>query len=78
MRSKLLRRFGHVAAGSLLAFAAVVGCTQAGPPTTVIFDMDTPRHQPATMGEDKRPIGTIEAAPGKFGGACRFSFAEGA
>ena len=40
----------------------------------VLFDMDTPRHRPTTMGEDKRPIGSVEVVPGKFGGACLFRF----
>jgi lysophospholipase L1-like esterase len=74
MVSKPLRYFAWVAVVLLLG-ASAIGCAQAG---SVIFDMDTPRHQPTTMGEDKHPIGTVEAVPGKVGGACRFSFIEGA
>ncbi len=63
----------------LAALVTAPGCTQAGETAaTLILDMDTVRHQPTTMGDDKRPIGTVEAVPGRFGGACRFSFVEGA
>ena len=44
----------------------------------VVFDMDQARHRPTTAGPEKRPIGTVEVVPGKFGGACRFRFDEGA
>ena len=37
-----------------------------------------PRHRPTTFGSDKQPVGTVGTVPGKFGDACRFSFAENA
>jgi lysophospholipase L1-like esterase len=67
-----LTRF--VTAAALLLLLSGVG-RQAG--AQVIFDMDTARHQPGTFGDDKRPVGTVEVVPGKFGNACRFSFVEG-
>ena len=68
-----------VGAATLLASLAAAGGTQiAEPAATVLFDMDTARHQPTMMGDDKQPIGTVDLVPGKFGGACRFSFVEGA
>ena len=42
--------------------------------TSVLFDMDTIRHQPGTVGGQKAPIGTVELVEGKAGKACRFSF----
>lgn len=41
-----------------------------------ILDMDTIAHTPDTFGEDPTPAGTVELVEGKFGRACRFSFAE--
>jgi len=72
MGSQSLKQAAWVAI--VLLAAATTVCAQG----TVIFDMDTPRHQPTTAGEDKHPIGTVEAVPGKLGGACRFSFIDGA
>jgi len=50
------------------------------PGSTVIFDMDAIRHR-AIEKEDKDkkkvPVGTVELVDGKFGKACKFSFAEG-
>jgi len=48
------------------------------PSAAILFDMDQARHRPTTAGPEKRPIGTVEVVPGKFGGACRFRFNEGA
>lgn len=45
---------------------------------TVIMDMDTARHQPLPFGKDKTPAGTVEVVDGKFGKACKFTFAAGA
>lgn len=61
--------------GWLAVLLLASGCTAQ---QTVILDMDTPVHQPGTFGDDKAPVGTIEAVPGKFGQACKFSFVEGA
>jgi len=44
----------------------------------VIFNMDTARHRPGVMGKEKKPVGTVEVVPGKFGGACKFNFVENA
>ena len=41
---------------------------------SVLFDMDTIRHQPGTVGAQKAPIGTVELVEGKVGRACRFNF----
>lgn len=43
---------------------------------SVLFDMDTIRHQPGEVaqGEKKTPIGTVELVDGKFNKAVRFSF----
>jgi lysophospholipase L1-like esterase len=45
---------------------------------TVIFDMDTAVHKPTLMGMSKTPAGIIEVVDGKFGKACKFSFAADA
>ena len=63
-----------------LLFSAVLGIAwpRAGAeesPPTVIMDMDTVRHQPGTFGKDKTPAGTVELVEGKFGKACKFTFA---
>ena len=67
---------------SLLIATLLLGLSQvvsAEPPSpAVIFDMDTARHRPTTSGPEKRPIGAVEVVPGKFAGACRFCFDEGA
>jgi lysophospholipase L1-like esterase len=43
-----------------------------------IMDMDTVKHKPTEVGEDKKAAGTVELAPGKIGQACRFSFIDDA
>jgi lysophospholipase L1-like esterase len=70
MRTPLLRLALLVVVGPIAGH----GYAQDG---TVIFDMDTVRHQPTTAGGDQHPIGTAEAVAGQVGGACRFTFAEG-
>ncbi|MBN2476792.1 MAG: heparinase II/III family protein [Pirellulales bacterium] len=65
---------------------AVCGAVLAPPPpawaedslATILFDMDTVRHQPTTGGEGKTPIGAVELVPGKVGQACQFTFHDGA
>ncbi len=44
----------------------------------VLLDMDTIRHQPGAFGPNKKPAGTVELVEGKFGKACKFSFAPDA
>lgn len=46
----------------------------SAPDSSVIFDMDTIRHQPGVVGPQKIPIGTVELVEGKVGRACRFGF----
>ncbi|MBM3500521.1 MAG: hypothetical protein FJX74_17825 [Armatimonadetes bacterium] len=67
-----LRALGLIALAGLPA--ALVLPQPAATAPTVILDMDTVRHQPTTMGEDRHPIGTVESVPGTFGQACRFTF----
>ena len=57
----------------LSAFGFTLTVAGADGPS-VIFDMDTIRHQPGTVGPQKVPIGTVELVEGKIGKACRFSF----
>ena len=57
----------------LSTLGLVVSAANAAGPS-VIFDMDTIRHQPGTVGPQKTPIGTVELVEGKVGRACRFSF----
>ena len=57
----------------LSTLGLVVSAANADGPS-VIFDMDTIRHQPGTVGPQKTPIGTVELVEGKVGRACRFSF----
>lgn len=45
---------------------------------TVLFDMDTARHKPGTLGDRKVPVGAIEVVDGKFSKACRFAFVPNA
>jgi len=45
---------------------------------TVILDMDTARHRPTEFGEKKTSTGTVEVVEGKFGKACKFTFAPDA
>ncbi|NPV47766.1 MAG: hypothetical protein HPY69_12460 [Armatimonadetes bacterium] len=56
-----------LAAGLVLAPAAR---------SQVIFDMETIRHQPMVVGDERKPIGTVEVVPGKVGNACQFRFIE--
>ena len=57
----------------LSVFGLVVSVAAADGPL-VLFDMDTIRHQPGTVGPQKAPIGTVELVEGKVGRACRFNF----
>ncbi|NDK15079.1 MAG: hypothetical protein COY42_11500 [Armatimonadetes bacterium CG_4_10_14_0_8_um_filter_66_14] len=60
-----------------VAAATLSGGVRAEEPIlSVVFDMDTARHQPGTFGNDKTPAGTVEMVAGKFGKACQFSFVE--
>ena len=45
---------------------------------TVILDMDTLRHKPTSIGKNKTPTGTVAVVAGKFGKACKFTFAPNA
>jgi len=62
---------------AVLALTPVLVTAQPAEPT-VILDMDAVRHQPATFGQEKTPVGTVELVEGKFGQACRFSFVQDA
>ena len=55
----------------LIVLPAAAALAQDG---LTIMDMDTIRHKPTEVGEQKTPAGTVELVPGKFGQACRFSF----
>ena len=59
--------------GPLITFGFVAWATSAAD-SLVVFDMDTIRHQPGTVGPQKAPLGTVELVEGKVGRACRFSF----
>jgi len=45
---------------------------------TVLFEMDTVRHRPTKVGKAKTPAGAVELVEGKFGKACKFTFAANA
>jgi lysophospholipase L1-like esterase len=51
----------------------IIGVASAAD-SSVIFDMETIRHQPGTVGPQETPIGTMESVEGQVGRACRFSF----
>ncbi len=74
-----MKATGAVLAGSLIALA---GLAVRGSPLRaqqqgqeMIFDMDSPRHKPTAFGEKKVPTGTVEVVEGRFGKACKFTFA---
>ncbi len=69
-----------VAAGTILAAALAFLATEAlgQDAAAVIFDMDTARHRPTPVGEKKTPAGQIEVVEGKFGKACKLTFAPDA
>lgn len=58
----------------VFTFVASLAPLSAQEPT-VIFDMDAARHKPPAVEGNKAPLGTIEVVDGKFGKACRFTFA---
>ena len=64
---------------AVLVLAAAAGCAgQAQVSQQVIMDMDTVQFSPGVFGEEDQPVGTVEAAEGRSGSACRFNFVEGA
>lgn len=56
---------------STLGFAmSVAGAADS----LVLFDMETIRHQPGSVGPQKTPIGRVALVEGNLGQACQFSF----
>lgn len=64
----------------LAAASAEQHSTVAAEPgdAVVIFNMDAVRHRPTTVGQDERPVGSVQPVPGRFGGACLFDFRQNA
>jgi len=64
---------------AMFAVPATPACrAQEANRSNVLFDMDTAVHRPGTFGSDKTMAGKVEVVPGKFGGACQFSFVDNA
>jgi len=58
----------------LLNTLVFVACAARAADSSLVFDMDTIRHQPGVVGPQKAPVGTVELVEGKAGRACRFRF----
>jgi lysophospholipase L1-like esterase len=58
----------------LLNALGVMACAADAAESPVIWDMNTVRHQPGTVGPQKVPIGTVALVEGKESRACQFNF----
>lgn len=75
-RGRYLRHW--LLAALLACQVAAMAASGQGTDGTVILDMDSVRHTPAELSQDKTPTGTVELVEGKVGSACQFTFVEGA